>query len=361
MDEAGLDLYVSFDPSNVYYLTNFANHVHERPFVLVIGKDGPPRFVVPHLEEPHVLARAVCELELVRYLEFPAPEGERWSDRFRSLIPATARVGVESVCPLQIYDETPGERVRTDIIDDVRMIKSDYEIGRIVHACKIMNAGYERLLDLCKPGSLAIELYGDVSRAMTQMMLSEIPNANMVASEFYALVQPPSLSHDPHNFTDIFVQLVEGGPHVSIVAGKANGYGAEVERTFFLGSVPDEAKDPFDAMLECRRVAYEMTKPGVVMGEVDQAVRDVLERRGYADKILHRTGHSFGVTGHEAPFLAIGYNRVIEPGMVFSIEPGIYLPGIGGFRHSDTVLITNDGNLCLTEAPETLGDLTYPN
>ena len=97
------------------------------------------------------------------------------------------------------------------------------------------------------------------------------------------------------------------------------------------------------------------------MGEVDQAVRDSLDRRGYADKILHRTGHSFGVTSHEAPFLAVGYDRVIEPGMVFSIEPGIYLPGIGGFRHSDTVLITEHGNLCLTEAPETIEGLTYPN
>jgi len=359
MDAAGLEFYVSFDPANVYYLTNFANYVHERPFVLVIGRDGPPKFVVPHLEEPHVLARAVCELDLVRYDEFPAPEGRRWNDRLHSLMPPTARVGVESVCPLHVFEEIPGERVRIDIIDDLRMIKSGYEIGRIVHACKIMNAGFERLLDTCKPGTMAIELYGDVSRAMTQMMLSEMPNANMTASEFAAVVQPPSLSHDPHNFTDIFVPMEEGGPHVGIVAGTANGYGAELERTFFLGEVPEEARDPFDAMLECRRVAYQRAVPGAVMHDVDQAVREVLDRRGYRDKILHRTGHSFGVTNHEAPFLAVGYDREIEPGMVFSIEPGIYLPGIGGFRHSDTVLITDDGNLCLTEAPETLEGLTY--
>jgi Xaa-Pro dipeptidase len=223
-----------------------------------------------------------------------------------------------------------------------------------------MNAGFKRLLEICVPGSMAIELYSEISRAMTVMMLSEIPNANMLASEFVAIVQPPSLSHDPHNFTDIFVQMEEGGPHVGIVSGRANGYGAELERTFFLGEVPDAAREPFDAMMECRRVAFERAKPGAPMADVDLAVRDVLERHGYADNILHRTGHSFGVTNHEAPFLAIGYDRVIEPGMVFSIEPGIYLPGVGGFRHSDTVLITNDGNLCLTEAPETLEGLTYP-
>ena len=95
------------------------------------------------------------------------------------------------------------------------------------------------------------------------------------------------------------------------------------------------------------------------MSEVDQAVRDHFEKHGYLDALLHRTGHSFGVTGHEAPFLAVSYDRTIEPGMFFSIEPGIYLPGIGGFRHSDTVLVTGDGNVSLTTAPDELADVTY--
>ena len=104
---------------------------------------------------------------------------------------------------------------------------------------------------------------------------------------------------------------------------------------------------------------FERTKPGESMAAVDQAVREHFEKHGFLENLLHRTGHSFGVTGHEAPFLAVGYDRVIEPGMLFSIEPGIYLPGLGGFRHSDTVLVTETGNVCLTEAPETLDELTF--
>ena len=94
------------------------------------------------------------------------------------------------------------------------------------------------------------------------------------------------------------------------------------------------------------------------MSEVDIKVRKLIADRGYGDKMLHRTGHGLGITGHEAPYIAEGYNREFEPGMLVSIEPGIYIPGIGGFRHSDSVLITNDGYQKLTRAPEELEELT---
>ena len=132
----------------------------------------------------------------------------------------------------------------------------------------------------------------------------------------------------------------------------------EIERSFFLGSVPEKARDPFNAMLEARALAYELTKPGESFNDVDVAVRKVLKNRGYADKILHRTGHGLGITGHEGPYIAAGYDRKMEPGMIISIEPGIYIRKLGGFRHSDTVLITDDGNMSLTKAPESLEELT---
>jgi Xaa-Pro dipeptidase len=355
----GLDAYVVFCPDNVFYLTNFHNYVHERPFVLVVPKEGALRFVVPHLEEEHVRVRAVGEIELVRYFEFPAPEGEAWSDRLREALGPAARIGVESVCPLQVADEIPGTRVRTDVVDEARMVKTAYEIGRLAHASQVVSAGHQELMAGCKPGEMIIGLYGSVTRSMTARMLGDMPNANMLASSFAAVVQPPSVSHDPHNFTDVFMQLEEAGPHVSVINCRVNGYGAEIERSFFLNTVSEAARRPFDVMMEARRIAFDRAQPGESMAEVDQAVRDHAEKHGYLDALLHRTGHSFGVTGHEAPFLAVAYDRVIEPGMLFSIEPGLYLPGIGGFRHSDTVLVTEDGNLSLTTAADELDAVTY--
>jgi len=359
MADAGLDAYVVHCPDNVFYLTNFHNYVHERPFVLVVPAEGALRFVVPQLEAEHVRVRSVGEVELVQYFEFPAPAGEAWSDRLHDALGGAHRVGVESVCPLQVVEAVTSETVRNDAVDEARMVKTDYEIGRIRHAASIITEGHRELMAGCKPGELAISLFGSTTRSMTGRMLRDMPNANMLASSFAAVVQPPSISHDPHNFTDVFVQLEDGGPHVSVINCRVNGYGAEVERSFFLNSVPESARGPFDVMMEARRIAYERTKPGENMAEVDRAVREHFDKHGHGEAMLHRTGHSFGVTGHEAPFLAVSYDRVIEPGMFFSIEPGIYLPGIGGFRHSDTVLVTDDGNVNLTPAPDSLEDLVF--
>jgi len=93
------------------------------------------------------------------------------------------------------------------------------------------------------------------------------------------------------------------------------------------------------------------------MSEIDKKVRKYISENGYGDCIIHRTGHGLGITGHEAPYIAEGYDRVLEPGMVISIEPGIYIPGVGGFRHSDTVLITDEGYIKLTKAPEELDEV----
>jgi Xaa-Pro dipeptidase len=173
-----------------------------------------------------------------------------------------------------------------------------------------------------------------------------------------AVFQPPSVSHDPHNFTNVNMAMTRGGPHVGIMNFVVNGYGAEIERSFFIGEVPEAARRPFEVMLKARHLAFELTIPGNVMGEVDRRVNDVFRKAGYGEFLLHRTGHGIGVTGHEGPFLAEGCDRVIEPGMVFTIEPGVYLPGVDGFRHSDTVMTTGDANVSLTDGAETLEELT---
>jgi Xaa-Pro dipeptidase len=360
MEEESLDTYVSFDPVNIYYLTHFANNVHERPFLLVIPKRGTPTMVAPLLETSHVKARALCDLDYATYYEFPAPEGENWHDVYGALIDPGARVGVEPAMPVGICRRTPGETVVTDVIDEVRIVKSRYEIGRNVHACQVVELGHEKLLETCRPGVIEGVIYSAASQAMMARILGDIPHANIVVTRAVGAVWPPSLSHDPHLVPTFGTAMEEGGPHVSIVFAQVDGYGVELERTFFLGAVPESAKAPFEAMFEARARAYELARPGANLSEIDTAVRQVIARRGYGDRILHRTGHGFGITGHEAPYVAEGYDRELESGMLISIEPGIYMPGQGGFRHSDTVLVTDDGCVSLTRAPEKLEELTIP-
>lgn len=358
MDEKKLAYYVSFDPVNIYYLTNFANHVHERPFILIIPKKGTSTMLCPLLESTHVKMRARCELEYATYYEFPAPKGQNWHEIYKTLITKNARVGIESAMPVGIAKETPGRHVVDDIIDEVRLVKTAYEIGRTVHACSVINEGHRKLLEVTKPGGLEVLIYGEVVRHMMGKMLADIPEANLIVSRFVGAVWPPSISHDPHLVPMPFMTMAEGGPHVSIVFAQVNGYGVEVERTFFLGSVPEHAKKPFEVTMRARALGYELAKPGACLEEIDRMVRKVIIEAGYENSILHRTGHGLGITGHEAPYVALGDRRELVPGMLISIEPGIYIPGQGGYRHSDTVLITETGNVRLTDAPDTLEKLT---
>ncbi len=353
MKEHDLDYYACFDPVNIYYLTNFAFYVHERPFILVIPREGVPTMLIPKLERGHVKSRARCELNFEVYFEFPCKLGENWHDHYSNLIPSRANVGVESTMPMAIVNHTPGKIQVLDLIEEVRIIKTDYEIGRCVHACKVVNKGHKVLLKNCKPKTLLFALYKEATNAMISYIIKDIPNANFKVTETMGIVWPPSISHDPHLVPKIFDSIEEGGPHVSIVQAQVDGYGVEIERTFFIGSIPEKAIKPFETILKARELAYSMLKPGTLMSEIDIKVKKFIAEQGYGNYILHRTGHGLGITGHEAPYLAEGYDRPLRSGMLVSVEPGIYIPGIGGFRHSDTVLITEEGYEKFTKAPET--------
>lgn len=359
MEKQRLDYYVSFSPTNIYYLTNFANIVHERPFILIIPRKGPMRMVCPLLESTHVRARARCQLDYIIYYEFPAPEGQNWYDVYRPLFKDSDRIGIESAMPAGILRETRGTTIITSIIEDVRVIKSDYEIGRTVHACQVVDEGMKKVLELTRTGARLVTIYAAIVQAMMGKALLEVPEINLIASKFQGAVWPPSISHDPHIIPTPFMPMEEGGPSCSIVGAIVDGYGVEIERTLFLDYVPEHAKKPFEVMMKGRELAYKLARPGAVLEDIDRQVRQVFVDAGYADNIIHRTGHGFGITGHEDPFVALGDKRKLAPGMIISIEPGIYFEGKGGYRHSDTVLITENGNLKLTHAPENIEELTF--
>jgi Xaa-Pro dipeptidase len=263
--------------------------------------------------------------------------------------------------PAGILRETRGTTKITNIIEEARVIKTDYEIGRTVHACLVVDEGMKKLLELTRTGVPLITIYSGLVQAMMGKSLLEIPDINLLASKFIGAVWPPSMSHDPHIVPTPFQVMEEGGPSCSIVSAIVDGYGVEIERTLFLDYVPEHAKKPFEIMMKARALTFELAVPGMVLEEIDKKVRQIFIDAGYRDNIIHRTGHGFGITGHEDPFLALGDKRKLAPGMVISVEPGIYFKGKGGYRHSDTVLITETGNRQLTTAPESIEELTFKN
>jgi Xaa-Pro dipeptidase len=136
-----------------------------------------------------------------------------------------------------------------------------------------------------------------------------------------------------------------------------SGYGAELERTMIVGEPTGEQEKYFKLMLEARRVALENIRPGARCSDVDRAVRKFFKEKGLEKHWRHHVGHGIGLEYHEAPFLDIGDNTELKPGMALTVEPGIYVEGLGGFRHSDTILVTEDGYEKLTNYPEELEEL----
>ena len=265
MAKQKLDYYVSFSPINIYYLTNFANNVHERPFILVIPKKGPMRMVCPLLESTHVKSRARCDLDYIIYYEFPAPEGQNWFDLYRPLFKDGDRVGIESAMPAGILRETRGTTVITNIIEDVRVVKTDYEIGRTVHACQVVDQGMKKLLETTRTGQPLFVIYSGVTGDMMAKALMEVPDLNMLVTKFIGAVWPPSMSHDPHIVPTPFQLMETGGPSCSIVTATVDGYGVEIERTLFLDTIPEHAKKKFEVMMKARALAYKLAQPGTVL------------------------------------------------------------------------------------------------
>jgi Xaa-Pro dipeptidase len=138
------------------------------------------------------------------------------------------------------------------------------------------------------------------------------------------------------------------------------GYHSELERTMIIGPASKEQKQLFDHMVNLQDTAFEAMKPGSPCSVVDQAVRAYYEKHKLYDYWKHHVGHAIGLRYHESPFLDLGDDTIMRPGMVFTAEPGLYHPGLGGFRHSDTVVITDNGIEILTYYPRDLESLTIP-
>lgn len=360
MEKHQLDYYVTAHTDNVYYLSNFAYLPFERPFFLIIPSEGKPMLVVPLLEVSHAEQRLLIDVDFYTYYEYPAPAGKTFADVMQKLITNDKQVGIESSLSYALQQTVPGKINVVDIVDNARLVKTDYEVGRIAYASSVVDLGLKKVLELAQPGAAMATLYSEGSKEMMVKTLFEIPDVNMLVTKFLAAVWPKAISAQPHSVPGLFDGLEKGGPNIAIITAQTNGYSAELERTFFIGEVPDKCKKLFDLSMEARQKAYEIIKPGVSGEEVDEIVLKIIKDAGYEKNILHRTGHGFGITGHEPPWIALGSEHVMEKNMVISIEPGIYVEGLGGFRHSDTVLVTEDGCLPLTNFVDKLEDLILP-
>lgn len=359
---AGFDHLVVTSGENIFYLTGATFEPLERPFFLVIGADGSRRMLVPVLELDHLQkAWGLPEGAVTSYREFPAPPGQGWADRLLDGSYLGRSFAFEDATPhhiAQALQEAGG--VAADLVGALRIVKSAWEITQIERAARYADWGVHEILRRAWSGATVAETYAP-TQALMRKIIREVPDWDALATKVIAAAWPAPLSAQPHAIPRLSDRLLSG-PHVALVLTRVNGYAAESERTFFTAPPGARERELFGIMTRARELAFSMVRPGVACAQIDAAVNTFLDGAGFADfhTRLHRCGHGFGLGNHEPPWIAVGSTHVLAQNMLISIEPGLYVQGTGGYRHSDTVLVTQDGYRCLTRAPSTLDDLVLP-
>jgi Xaa-Pro aminopeptidase len=205
-----------------------------------------------------------------------------------------------------------------------------------------------------------MEIYAPVVTETLQEMLREMPGwrpRSFAGNGLESMFVAGRSTAMPHGFVRGH-GVQAGDVLVSGASADIDGYLSELERTMIVGEPTQEQERAFDAMVALQTRAIEIMAPGVPAGEVELATVRLAEELGVTANLRHHVGHSIGLEGHEAPFLDRGEESVLEAGMVFTVEPGVYVKELGGFRHSDTVVITEDGCKVMTDYPRELKDLT---
>lgn len=363
MEAQGFDGLLVDDHHHVAYLTGFFHFPNERPAAVWLTADECV-LLVPALEADHAEKQNTAA-DFVVYPEFPGLE-----DAFSILLSTknpTGRIAYSPTTPVGRVEKfrhfAPNATwVMSEIVEDARLIKFPEEIALHREAARISDAMVESGLKLIRDAMAAgsplpteAELASHVTRFGVSTMYAE--HEDVVVGQMLAggLVYTGKNAAFPHGLPS--AERVKPGETFILSLGCAvGGRFAESERTFVMGEPSDEQRRYFDVASRAQAVGTDALIAGRPCSEANRICLDVIREAGMEQFLRHRQGHGIGIWLHEPPWIADGDDRPLRPGMIVSSEPGLYIPGHGGYRISDTVLITENGPERLTKRPRTLED-----
>lgn len=336
----GLEAVAVIAGPNLSYLTGLSFHLSERPTLGFFPAQAEPVFVCGQLEESKLAGGLPFAARIFTYDDAAGP-AQAVAQAARAL-PPLATLGVETrrmrVFELQLLQaHFPAARVEAaePALAVLRMTKDPAELAAMRRAVRIAEQAFQATLPLIQPGmterDLAAELVTQTLRAGSD---AELPFAPIVASG------PNSAL--PH--ASVTERKLQAGDLLTLDWGAAfGGYMADLTRTLGIGAVEAELRHIHAVVEQANAAARAHARPGVTCASVDEAARAVIRAAGYGDFFTHRVGHGLGLEGHEDPSMHGQNQTMLAEGMTFTIEPGIYLPGRGGARIEDDVVITADG------------------
>jgi Xaa-Pro aminopeptidase len=318
------------------WLTGYDAKPLERLTCLVVPAQGEPFLVAPRLEVSAALASPVRELglEVVGWDETDDPVAlvaERLGQVDRLAL--SDQMWAEKV--LRFRDAIPGAQLTLGsvVLRDLRMRKTPEEVDALRRVGAAIDRVHARVGEWLRPGRTEREVARDIAAAI----LAE----GHQTADFVIVGSGPNGASPHHEVSDRVIE--RGDPVVVDIGGTMDGYCSDSTRTYAVGRPPQDFLDYYAVLQTAQAAACDHVRPGVTAESVDEAARKVIADAGYGEHFIHRTGHGIGVETHEEPYIVEGNDTPLEPGMAFSVEPGIYLSGRHGARIEDIVVVTADG------------------
>ena len=365
---------VLFDNYHILYFTGFAFIPTERPIAFVMNAQGEKAMFVPRLELEHAKSKTGFE-RVDYYVEYPYdPHPAHILNKTLDDIGIKGKIGADGdgypwilgYRGPALTELTGGTFVRVSgFVEDMMMIKSEAEVALIRESVKWGHLAHRLLQRYTRAGATETEVSLRASHEATLAMLDTLGPLYRSQSMF---ADGPGAGYRgqigrnaaiPHALANN-ITFQAGDVLVTGAGCPMWGYESELERTMIMGQPSDEQRRMFEHMKKAQETAFAALRPGARCADVDRAVRKYYEDNNLMQFWKHHSGHAIGLRYHEGPFLDVGDQTELKPGMVFTVEPGLYAATLGGFRHSDTVLITEDGLEIMTYYPRELESLIIP-
>ena len=375
MEEKDIDAVYISGTTSFKYFADYFYIATERPAAFLIDRNLDIHFFGPIMEKDHVLSQCPNIKDSYGYPDYPGEKHPlKYFGEWIEGIVKGKKIGVDNLSfyssgwgfkPLPV-DEIIHEFSLSGISEDLynmRKIKSDEEIELMRESSKWGNLAHNLLQEYTEPGKFDFEVSYKASSEANNMAMYAFgmdtrPPVNFpmeIGAGFRG--QVGEHSYYPHSlFTNR--KIKRGDILGSGASGEIDGYHIEIERNLFLGEPAEKIRRFHKLAVEMQEVAIDALEIGKEFSEVDRKVIEFAKKNDILKYRLHHSGHCIGLEGHEAPFLDIGEKEKIRAGMTFSVEPGIYVKDLGGFRHSDTVVMHEDGPEVITYYPKDTDSLT---
>lgn len=361
-----LDAAVIFNFENQYYFSGLKAITYSRPIILIVEK-SKQSLIIPKVEENHAEEKTdVDSLYVYQEVEGFDNESTNYKELFKDVLSKlenNSKIGIEyGFLPTDFTIDIQNQgfeiqNIQQDIVN-LRAIKSEEEIESIKKSGELVSGALKTTLEnsTVNASEVEIDYFGN------QFLFDEISKKYTDSTLDYFVMSPSGIERTnmPHVFSNTR-KLEQGDIIIHSRQVGLNGYRAECERTYFVGEPSKKQAEIFDVMLRAHNAALNFIKVGVTAKEVNEVALKVIREAGLEKYVSHRAGHGIGIGQHEEPYLRFDNDLELKAGMVFCIEPGIYIPGVGGFRHSDTVVLRDEGTEIITEYPRELKHLIFDN